>query len=57
MSAVNGSEEAMDNADQLTTEMSRDELTRANRVLGDIFRNYLQELQSDKLIKPSALSH
>ncbi len=57
MSAVNGSEEAMDNADQLTTEMNRDELTRANRVLGDIFRNYLQELQSDKLIKPSALSH
>lgn len=52
MAAVNGAEEAIDSADQLTEQMNRDELARANRVLGEIFRSYLQELRSGEFAQP-----
>lgn len=45
MSAVNGSEQAMDAADQVYQEMSRNQVEIANQVLGEIFRDYLLELQ------------
>ena len=40
---VNGSDVAIDEADRLGEEMNRDELEHANRVLGEIFREYLQK--------------
>ena len=46
MAAVNGAEDALDTADEVAEHMQRDELELATQVLGQIFRNYLQELQS-----------
>lgn len=46
MAAVNGSDEAMDSADQVAEQMDREELQVASQVLGQIFRNYLLELQN-----------
>ena len=46
MAAVNGSDRAMDDADHLAEQMQRSELAIATQVLGDIFRRYLDELQS-----------
>jgi len=54
MAAVNGSDDALDSADQIAGQMSRDELARANRVLGEIFRNYLLELQASEFGPPFA---
>jgi len=45
MSAVNGSEEALDVADMVSAQMRREELDIATQVLGQIFRNYLTDLQ------------
>ncbi len=45
MSAVNGSEEALDTADLVAAQMRKDELDIATQVLGQIFRNYLTDLQ------------
>ncbi|MEO4045655.1 tetratricopeptide repeat protein [Pseudomonas sp. CAU 1711] len=45
MAAVNGSDEAMDSADQVAERMDREELQVASQVLGQIFRSYLLELQ------------
>ncbi|WP_369989505.1 tetratricopeptide repeat protein [Pseudomonas xanthosomatis] len=46
MAAVNGAEDALDLADEVTEQMPRDELEHATQVLGQIFRKYLLELQS-----------
>ncbi|MDF3931245.1 tetratricopeptide repeat protein [Pseudomonas citronellolis] len=46
MAAVNGAEDAMDSADLVAEQMSKDELDIASKVLGQIFRNYLIELQT-----------
>ena len=46
MAAVNGSEEALDAADEVSAKMPRDELEVATQVLGQIFRKYLLELQT-----------
>ncbi|MBD9416908.1 sel1 repeat family protein [Pseudomonas sp. PDM16] len=46
MAAVNGSDEAMDSADQVAERMGREELQAASQVLGQIFRSYLLELQN-----------
>ena len=46
MAAVNGSDEAMDNVDQVAERMSREEQQAASQVLGQIFRDYLLELQN-----------
>ena len=46
MAAVNGSEEALDAADEVSAKMRRDELEVATQVLGQIFRKYLLELQT-----------
>ncbi|MBU3058297.1 tetratricopeptide repeat protein [Pseudomonas indica] len=46
MAAVNGSDEAMDVADRVAAQMRRNELDIASQVLGQIFRNYLIELQT-----------
>jgi uncharacterized protein len=46
MSAVNGEEEALDTADRVSAQMGRDELEIATQVLGQIFREYLMELQT-----------
>lgn len=46
MSAVNGSDHAMDEADVVAAQMKRDELEIATQVLGQIFRSYLMELQA-----------
>ncbi|MFB4392030.1 MULTISPECIES: tetratricopeptide repeat protein [unclassified Pseudomonas] len=46
IAAVNGAEEALDMADEVTEQMPRDELEHATQVLGQIFRKYLLELQS-----------
>lgn len=46
IAAVNGAEDALDLADEVTGQMSRDELEHATQVLGQIFRKYLLELQS-----------
>lgn len=55
MAAVNGSDEAMDSADLIAAQMPRDELEIASQVLGQIFRNYLLELQNaDTLSSPFA---
>jgi TPR repeat protein len=45
MAAVNGSDEAMDSADEVAERMQREELQAASQVLGQIFRSYLLELQ------------
>ena len=46
MAAVNGAEDALDTADEAAEQMSPEELETATQVLGQIFRNYLQELQT-----------
>ncbi|MHB9799171.1 tetratricopeptide repeat protein [Pseudomonas sp. MT3] len=46
MAAVNGAEDAMDSADLVAEQMNKDELDIATKVLGQIFRNYLIELQT-----------
>ncbi|MBA1189784.1 sel1 repeat family protein [Pseudomonas entomophila] len=46
MAAVNGAEDALDMADEVSASMPREELERATQVLGQIFRKYLLELQS-----------
>jgi TPR repeat protein len=46
MAAINGSEDAMDSADLVAEQMRRDELEIATQVLGQIFRDYLQDLQT-----------
>ncbi|TBV08955.1 tetratricopeptide repeat protein [Phytopseudomonas dryadis] len=54
MAAVNGSDEAMDSADEVSAQMPRAELDVATQVLGQIFRNYLQELQAADGLSPFA---
>lgn len=54
MAAVNGSDEAMDSADEVSLQMPRAELEVATQVLGQIFRNYLQELQAADGLSPFA---
>ena len=46
MAAVNGAEEALDTADEVSEKMSREDLETATQVLGQIFRKYLMELQN-----------
>ena len=46
MSAVNGEEEALDTADRVSAQMGREEHEIATQVLGQIFRDYLMELQT-----------
>lgn len=46
MAAVNGAEDALDVADQVSAQMPREELEVATQVLGQIFRKYLLELQT-----------
>lgn len=57
MAAVNGSDEAMDGADMVSAQMPRDELEVATQVLGQIFRNYLMELQAADGLSPFAPQH
>ncbi len=54
MASVNGSDEAMDTADLVSAQMRRDELEIASQVLGQIFRNYLLELQAAEGRSPFA---
>ncbi|PXC04653.1 sel1 repeat family protein, partial [Pseudomonas aeruginosa] len=54
MAAVNGAEDALDSADLVAEQMNRDELDIATRVLGQIFRNYLIELQTAGGVTPFA---
>ena len=54
MAAVNGAEEALDSADRVAETMNREQLEQANRVLGEIFRNYLMELQASEMGSPFA---
>ena len=54
MAAVNGSDEAMDSADEVAMQMPRAEQEVATQVLGQIFRNYLQELQAADSLSPFA---
>ncbi|AIR89286.1 tetratricopeptide repeat protein [Pseudomonas cremoricolorata] len=46
MAAVNGAEDALDMADEVSEQMPREELEHATQVLGQIFRKYLLELQN-----------
>ena len=46
IAAVNGAEDALDMADEVTEQMPRDELEHATQILGQIFRKYLLELQN-----------
>ncbi len=46
MSAVNGEEDALDTADHVSAQMGRDELEIATQVLGQIFRDYLMDMQT-----------
>lgn len=54
MAEINGSDDAMDSADLLSEQMQRKELETASQVLGQIFRNYLQELQNQAGSSPFA---
>lgn len=54
MAAVNGSDEAMDGADLVAARMPREELEIATQVLGEIFRDYLLELQAADSQSPFA---
>ncbi|HLD65923.1 MAG TPA: tetratricopeptide repeat protein [Pseudomonas sp.] len=54
MAAVNGAEEALDTADLVAAQMRRDELEISTQVLGQIFRNYLLELQAAEQGSPFA---
>jgi hypothetical protein len=51
MAAVNGSDEAMDEADVIAGQMSSSDLVIATQVLGQIFRSYLLELQNTDLLR------
>ena len=55
MSAINGSDEALDSADRVAAQMQNNELEVANQVLAQIFRSYLMELssESDSLQSPA----
>ncbi len=55
MSAVNGSEDALDAADLVAEQMPANEREIANQILGQIFRNYLLKLQelSKSILLPS----
>jgi hypothetical protein len=55
MAAVNGAEDALDMADEVTEQMPRDELEHATQVLGQIFRKYLLELQNAEGRTPFSL--
>lgn len=46
MAAVNGAEDALDSADEVSAQMSPQDLESATQVLGQIFRKYLMELQT-----------
>ncbi|MFF7706189.1 tetratricopeptide repeat protein [Pseudomonas sp. NPDC007930] len=46
MAAVNGAEDALDSADEVQEQMSPQDLNTATQVLGQIFRKYLNELQT-----------
>ena len=52
MAAVNGAEDALDTADEVAEQMPRDQLETATQILGQIFRKYLQELQSTDARSP-----
>ena len=53
MAAVNGAEDALDSADLVATQMRNEELQQATQVLGQIFREYLLQLQgSNSLFAP-----
>ena len=45
MASVNGSDDAVDAADQVYEQMSQGQVEIASQVLGEIFRDYLMELQ------------
>lgn len=47
MSAINGSDEALDSADSVAAQMQNNELEVANQVLAQIFRSYLMELSGE----------
>jgi TPR repeat protein len=47
MSAINGSDEALDSADRVSSQMQSSELLVANQVLAQIFRSYLLELSGE----------
>ncbi|MBB3102535.1 tetratricopeptide repeat protein [Azomonas macrocytogenes] len=51
MAAVNGDEEALDTADRVSAQMRGDELEIATQVLGQIFRDYLTDLQAADLMR------
>jgi TPR repeat protein len=53
MAAVNGAEDALDDADMVAGQMRNNELQQATQVLGQIFREYLLQLQgSNSLFAP-----
>lgn len=53
IAAVNGAEDALDSADMVAAQMRNDELQQATQVLGQIFREYLLQLQgSNSLFAP-----
>jgi TPR repeat protein len=47
MAAVNGAEDALDSADLVAAQMRNEELQQATQVLGQIFREYLLQLQEN----------
>lgn len=61
MAAVNGAEEALDSADLVAMQMRADELQLASQVLGQIFRDYLLQLQGNPSLfappPPPATNH
>lgn len=50
MSAINGSDEALDAADRVAAQMQHSELEVANQVLAQIFRSYLLELSNETYV-------
>lgn len=50
MSAINGSDEALDTADRVAAQMPLNDLEIANQVLAQIFHNYLLELSDESYI-------
>lgn len=48
MAAVNGAEQALDTADQVSEQMNSDDLSLAQQVLGQIFRTYMQAVQFEE---------
>jgi uncharacterized protein len=49
MAAVNGQDAAMDASDQIALQMNQEEIDAATRVLGTLFRNYLNQLREEQL--------